>query len=455
MTKSNNSLAQSLIRPLLLWGAMAVLIGTSLSVYIVKAEYEELLDLSLKNKAELLLPLVSSEYDLKPDTTLDPLSQIEGSGLDTEEQALFWLVDTNNQVIVQSRNMPAGLTHDVVDASGYQDGPSHRYFATRQNTQGRRIIVAEPLAERNEVVMDSLMGIALSMLILVLIAVVVIRLAIRHVQRTITRLGDEIGQKNENNLTPIDSAMTFSEFSPATDTINDLMERLGKAIGAERDFATNAAHELRTPLAVSLAHTQRLKANTKDVALLERASEIEAGLKRLVHLVERLLQFSRAQSGLGVSETATDANQVTTLLFTEASQRSDAQGRIVSHPPSGAFFSSVDTDALAIILSNLIDNALKHSPPGGIVNLDGQTAGKIVITNDCDPLSAQDVQKIQQRHERHSTTKDGFGLGMAIVKTLCDQSGCQLTILSPSPGQMRGMTVILQMPAAAGASIAP
>lgn len=452
MIKPNKSLAQSLIRPLLLACSLAFLVGTSLSVYIVKVEYDELLDLSLEHKAELLLPLMSTEYDLNPNTTSDPLGQIEGSGFDLEEKASFWLVDANNQVIAQSRHMPAGLNHNIADKFGYFDSPTHRYFTTGRNDQGKRIVIAEPLVERNEAVMGSLLGIAFSMLLLVVIAFVVMRLAIRNVQRTITRLSDTIRQKNENNLTPIDPAMTFSELSPATETINDLMARLGKAIEAERDFATNAAHELRTPLAISLAHTQLLKAETSDAVLLERTSEIETGLKRLIHLVERLLQLSRAQSGLGTCEISSDANVVTTLLFKEASQRSDAHHRIIGHPPAGRFFSSVDADALAIILSNLIDNALKHSPPGSMVTLDGQTAGKIVISNDCDPLPAQDIQNIQQRHKRQSTTKDGFGLGMAIVRMLCDQSGSQLTIQSPISGQKRGMAVILQIPAATCAS---
>ncbi|MGB7321488.1 MAG: HAMP domain-containing sensor histidine kinase, partial [Albidovulum sp.] len=185
-----------------------------------------------------------------------------------------------------------------------------------------------------------------------------------------------------------------------------------------------------------------------DPDVIKRTVEVETGLKKLIHLVERLLQFSRAQSGLGTSEELTDVSVVTTLMFNEAARRSDAQDRIAIHPPITPFFSSIDPDALAIILSNLIDNALKHSQPNTMVELDGRAEGEISISNDCEPLSECDQAKIQERYLRQSTRNDGFGVGMAIVKTLCEQSGSKLTIESPRSGSRRGITVKLQFPEA-------
>ncbi|MGB3178114.1 MAG: HAMP domain-containing sensor histidine kinase [Albidovulum sp.] len=450
MTKPIRSLADALIRPLLLGCSLAFLLGTALSVYIVQIEYDELLDLSLRAKAELLLPLMAAEYEQNPQAITDHLGRIEGTGLDVEEKASFWLVDAQNRTIVQSTYMPTGLNNDAGRASGFAEHATHRYFTTPPNADGVRLVIAEPLIERNEAVMDSLFGIALSMAILVIIAFVVIRLAIRYLQRTISSLSDTIRQKNEFDLAPIDPSLSFSEMYPAVETINDLMSRLGKAVESERNFATNAAHELRTPLAVSLAHTQRLKAATSDPDVIKRTVEVETGLKKLIHLVERLLQFSRAQSGLGTSEELTDVSVVTTLMFNEAARRSDAQDRIAIHPPITPFFSSIDPDALAIILSNLIDNALKHSQPNTMVELDGRTEGEISISNDCEPLSESDQAKIQERYLRQSARNVGFGVGMAIVKTLCEQSGSKLTIESPRPGSRRGITVKLQFPEAAG-----
>jgi two-component system OmpR family sensor kinase len=448
MKKPNRSFSQSLMRPLLLGFSLAFVIGTSLSVYIVQTEYDELLDLSLMSKAELLLPLMTAEYEQNPTAITDHLGRIEGTDLDIEEKASFWLIDANDQVIARSDFMPSGLGHNIGDASGFLETNTHRYFTAGPNAKGLRLLIAEPLMERNEAVLDSLLGVIFSMLILFVIAFVVIRLAIRHVKRTITTLSDTIRQKNERDLAPIEPTMAFSEMSPAIETINDLMTRLGKAVEAERNFATNAAHELRTPLAVSLAHTQRLKAATSDAAVIKRASDVETGLKKLIHLVERMLQFSRAQSGLGASNETTNANIVTSLMFKELAQRSDAQGRIIIKQPTGIFLSTIDPDALAIILSNLVDNALKHSPPNTIIALDGQTKGEIAISNDCDPLSKVDLEKIQERFVRQSTAKDGFGVGIAIVKTLCEQSGSTLIIQSPQPGTKRGLTATLHLPKA-------
>ena len=437
-----------LLRPLLIGCTAAFILGTALSVYIVRAEYDELLDLSLKAKAELLLPLVSAEFDLVAFEVSDHLDRVEPNAMASEEKASFWLVDSRNQVIVRSRNMPQGLDHQAGAAGMFLDTDTHRFFSTSQNDFGRRLIIAEPLLERNEVVRDSLVGVSLSMAFLVAIVFAVIRVSIRHLHRAVSQLSTMIAQKSATNLDPIDATASFQEMSPAVETINDLMARLGKAVEAERNFATNAAHELRTPLAVSLAQTQRLKAGLADSALLVKGTEVESGLRKLIHLVERLLQFSRAQSGLGTAEQASNANTVTALMFKEAAQRTDAGHRIVTHPPTGEFTSTIDPDALAIILSNLIDNAIKHSPADTPINLDARTTGQISISNDCSPLSAEEMDRIQQRFMRHSNSKDGFGVGLAIVKTLCEQSGCSMTAQSPCPGTERGMIVTLVLPSA-------
>ena len=81
------------------------------------------------------------------------------------------------------------------------------------------------------------------------------------------------------------------------------MVRLGSALGGERAFATNAAHELRTPVAVALAQVQRLRAGTRDAEAIERIDGVEATLSRMSHLVVRLLQLARADAGIGLGRT--------------------------------------------------------------------------------------------------------------------------------------------------------
>jgi two-component system OmpR family sensor kinase len=224
------------------------------------------------------------------------------------------------------------------------------------------------------------------------------------------------------------------------------MARLEAAVEVERRFATNAAHELRTPLAESLAQTQRLRSMGTDPGVSDRAVQIEAGLKKLIHLVERLLQFSRAQSGLGKLDKATDANQVIRLLFQEAQDRHAGQTRIETHMPEGTFMSSIDPDALAIILSNLIDNAVKHGVAAKPVVLDARHPGQVAISNDCGTLSAEDLAKIKSRFTRRTKAVKGYGIGLSIVEMLCAQSGARLDLASPLPQSKSGFRAVLRLP---------
>lgn len=445
MTDAPRSLSQSLTRPLLLACLVVLVFGTLLAGRIVQNEYDELFDAMLKAKADLLFSLVVKQDAFG--TFDDPLGRIEGPGLPASEKAAFWLLDSGGGVVHRSGFQPDALNRPDPQSRAFQTSGSYRFFLTGAGPQGLRLQVAEPLFERNQAVREVVMGLAFSLAMLALVVFALVRRSITSVQRSVRDLGEVIGRKGEADLSPIDPAMGFVELRPAVTKLNDLMLRLSRAVAAERSFATNAAHELRTPLAISLAHTQRLKATSVEAHVSAKADEIEQGLKKLIHLVERLLQFSRAQSGLGTTGVATDAAPVIAMVFDEALRRKPGPVRILCKAPAGPVMTSMDPDALAIVLLNLIDNAVKYSVGDGPVVLDAEIPGQITLSNDCAPLDRADIEQIRTRFVRKSSAIDGYGVGLSIVHMLCDQSGARIEITSPRPEDTRGVAVRLQLPA--------
>lgn len=446
MTQHATSLSKMLTRRLLVACGVAFLVGILATNYIARDEYDELLDISLQTKANLLLSLLDKDPPRPSQTRIFDVTLIDDVTLDEDEKSFFWVLDAKDHLSVVSSFMPMESFPDLGKTQGFITQHNFRFYTTKTDPNGNRLHIGEPLTERNEAMRDGLIGTTISMAMIVLIAFGVMRYAITQMQRSVVQLGSEISQKHEGNLTPIDDSQTFVEMAPAVKNLNRLLSRLDKAVQAERSFASTAAHELRTPLAVSLAHTQRLIAQSNQPQVLENAGEIETSLKKLIHQVERLLQFSRAQSGIGTVDHMTDINVVIRLMFDEAMHTIKTDAPLEIHMPEGVFDSSIDPDALAIILSNIMDNACKYSSGAQPVVLDARRPGVICISNDSAPLNDADLSAIRERFIRKSNALDGFGLGLSIVNTLCEQSGTALEIKSPRAGSDRGFSVSLTLP---------
>lgn len=119
------------------------------------------------------------------------------------------------------------------------------------------------------------------------------------------------------DLSPVASAALPTEIAPLADTMNSLLRRLEAAFEAERSFAANAAHELRTSLADAIAQAQRLQAETSDLPARARAGEIEVTLKRLTRLSERLMQLARAEGARLRRDETTDLGPLARMLADE------------------------------------------------------------------------------------------------------------------------------------------
>lgn len=145
-----------------------------------------------------------------------------------------------------------------------------------------------------------------------------------------------------------------AELAPIRDAANRLMERLWHALEAQRSFASNAAHELRTPIAATLAHTQRLVAEAPQGPLRERAIRVESELKRMVRLSEKLLQLARAEGAGVIAAQPQDMVPILAALIDDLS-RDLPPRRIHLSLPDAAVSSHLDPDAFAVLARNLVE----------------------------------------------------------------------------------------------------
>jgi two-component system OmpR family sensor kinase len=171
---------------------------------------------------------------------------------------------------------------------------------------------------------------------------------------------EQIGAKQvAGDLSPVERTRLPAEIAPIAEAVNRLMDRLRRALESERSLTANSGHELRTPLAATLAQVQRLRREAPAGSLQDRAARIEESLRELSRLSEKLMQLAKAESGGLLSEAPRDVAPVLAHVVDDF-QGTPASRLQLTLPDAGAVSSSIDLDAFAILVRNLIENALQH-----------------------------------------------------------------------------------------------
>jgi len=240
------------------------------------------------------------------------------------------------------------------------------------------------------------------------------------------------------------------EITNLADTFDTMLDRLEHAFDAQRRFVANASHELRTPLAVArtavevtLAKPQRTPEH-----LEQMAADVHGALNRAEHLVEGLLTLTRSQHLTHASEPAdlaTAAQDALDLDANEIDSRALAvHTRLEPAPVTG------DRALLDRLVSNLIDNAVRHNRPDGWLSVhthhDGQHA-VITVVNTGPPIEPARVPELFQPFHRADgparSNSNGLGLGLSIVRAVADAHHAQTTAAARPDG---GFAITVRLP---------
>jgi two-component system OmpR family sensor kinase len=225
------------------------------------------------------------------------------------------------------------------------------------------------------------------------------------------------------------------------------MTRLKAAIDAERAFAANAAHELRNPIAAVQAQIQVLAANLRGTADSTRAEGLASQLAGLGRRVEKMLQMARAEAGLGHSRERTDLATIAALVVDDFHQRSDVGSRLKFEVEDDESWVAMDQDALAIVLRNVIENAVHHGSDGEPIEVRVGRGHTVHVINACDVVPRSALRQLTRRFRRGDARQAaGSGLGLTIVDMIMRQAGGSLALASPAENRTDGFEVILGFP---------
>jgi two-component system OmpR family sensor kinase len=443
--RSSASITRRLVATLTGLVVILWLIAVGLGAYVMNHEFAEIFDGTLQETAERLMPLILDDLAQRDGDTDQQSLQAIVQGLN-KEYLTYQVLDASGKMILHSQEAP-DTAYDVPLTVGFHDTPKYKIYT--ESALGGKVFlhVADAFKNRREALREGTVALLWPLLLLIPASMLAVRFIVGLALSPIDRLRGEIATKDGGNMAALASEPFPREIQPIARSVNLLLGRLRAALEAEREFTANSAHELRTPIAGALAQTQRLMAELPDGPLTERAGRIEMALSNLGRLAEKLLQLARAEAGIGTAEQPVDLVAVIETVIGDYERDSKTSGRILWKPEEkAALVRNVDIDAFAILLRNLVENALIHGGEDGDVTvaIDGRDAIRIV--NGGDAVPADDLAGLKRRFRRGKTKASGSGLGLAIAERIVGQMGGRLDLLSPATGHTDGFEARITLP---------
>jgi two-component system OmpR family sensor kinase len=437
--KSPSSLQKRLGLGLTL-GMTLLWLGATVGAWlVVQHELNEAFDSALEETAQRILPLAVLEISNRE----EPREAQHIATLKTHKEYLTYLVrDAKGEILMKSHDANPKIFNKQ-PTEGFSTTGKYRLYGASALRGTLFIEIAEPLNHRREAAREALFALLLPLLALIPISLLGTWLFVRISLCSVLAYRRAVEARGVGDLSPINVARLPAEINPLAGAVNHLLERLRKALEAERSFTANSAHELRTPLAATLAQIQRLRHETPEGPLRVRAAKIENSLRELARLSEKLMQLAKAEGGGLLSEAPQDLIPLLAHVVDEWNH-SSGQRIELQLPRQASVYSAIDPDAFGVLLRNLIENALKYGAADQPVEVSLSDQALLQVVNGGPTVPAPVLQRLTERFVRGNSEASGSGLGLAIAKTIVQGVGASLTLASPATGRTQGFEVRVQ-----------
>lgn len=273
--------------------------------------------------------------------------------------------------------------------------------------------------------------------IAVIVAGLLILSIIRRATRPLDDLSRQLSQRHEQDLSPIESPAP-AELEGLKRSLNAFIERLHESLERERRFTGDAAHELRTPLAALKIHLDNIRLDQPEQAQ-ESLTKVHLGIERLQRVIAQLLTLARVDQ-LSASELK-DINlySVAAHMAGEMLPLAEDRGHQLSVTGLDRLYIHANATEVSVLLRNLIDNALRYTPAGGVitVHLDQDPLGHPVIDiiDNGKGIPPALINKVTERFKRGaSPLSSGSGLGLSIVKAVLHRQNATLELMNREEG---------------------
>ncbi|MEN9317303.1 MAG: hypothetical protein RIS35_3696 [Pseudomonadota bacterium] len=417
--------------------------------WYAQAEVNEGLDNLLVDSAHRLVHIAQHDFGgWEPDGTPRPTPAVPEVQLGDKElehdYAMYQVLDGRGRMLLRSADAPTGPLGLPLE-NGFAEIPGWRVYTYRDPASSLVIHAGDSLAHRREAVIETMATLVVPALLALPLTILLTRRLVRRGLAPIAHLAGEVEKRSGVDLRPLPQDPMVVELRPIAESVNRLLARLEEALDTERALAASAAHELRTPLAAMRWRLHALRETGLTGEAQVEVRHAESSLETLIGRTEKLLQFSRAESGAAMSRKPVDLCHLAATVAEEFWRDPAMLDRLHLHTPESEDVRALgDYDALAIVIRNLVENAVRHGGSGPI-DLSVESPATIRVRDRGPGIAPQEIARIRERFVTSARSAGSYGLGLAIVGMIVERQCGRLVLESPPPGAESGFqaTVLL------------
>ncbi len=415
----------SIRRRLLAWLVSGVLLSGIIATIVIyvrtRDEVDELFDRQLK---QIALSLREQE-DLsvtKPEAPADQEEErIVVSAWDRSGVAVFGLA--------KDRSAPSAGS-DGYSTVVWDSQPWRVYVGSGS---GGTVEVAQPIAARASIALRIVARIVIPTIPIVIALVVLVWVTVRQGLKPLSEVTRALAARTGDALQPVIVENQAAEVMPFVAALNDLLRRLKREMTKQKHFVADAAHELRTPLTALQIQLELVQTADSAAERIASLTELKRGIERLTHLAHQLLTMARLDPDTAKRPTRTlDLSEVAVGVIGELWPLAKAKGVDLGSVEHKRILVRGDPEAFRIMLTNILDNAIRYTPSGGRVDINLRQRGPAVeleVVDTGSGVPSEERERVFDRFYRGvGQSADGSGLGLAIVKRIAEQLGGTISL---------------------------
>ena len=330
-----------------------------------------------------------------------------------------------------------------------ENNTTYRVFSIQTPTQ--TLQVAQDMAVRRNLAGNMALRTVGPIAVMMPILMLVVWWVVSGSLKPVARVRSQVAARQADDLSPVSDAGLPDEVLPLVQELNLLFGRVKTAFEAQQHFVADAAHELRTPLAALKLQALSLERADSSEAREVAVGRLTAGIERATRLVEQLLVLARqeASAASGARDQPVELADVARRAVADLALAAKGKRIDLGLQRADPVVVTGQSDALNILMRNLVDNAIKYTPGGGIIDVEvcaGELGPSLCVQDSGPGIAAEERERVFDRFYRIAGSEaSGSGLGLAIIKAIAERHGAVLSLGQSE--RLGGLSVKIQFPA--------